>query len=132
MAPGWGVGSSQLVVLGGQQAPARAVPGPQPWDCTGGRIRPGRGSLLAACTACCAQGYVAEQKWLDLVLVINILFYFSGFFISLSYFCLLTSAVFSALFCQFGISAWQKCCCSFIWPFVKAKDKSCWPGSGAE
>lgn len=48
-------------------------------------------------------------------------------FISLSFIL----ACYLVLFSQLCF-AWQKCCCSFIWSFVKVKDKSCWPGLGAE
>jgi len=40
-------------------------------------------------------------------------------------FLLVTLCCFLSFVLPVGISAWQKCCCSFIWPFVKGKDKSC-------
>lgn len=40
---------------------------------------------------------VAEQKWLDLVLVINVLFYFGGFFVSLSFLLACYRVLFSQL-----------------------------------
>lgn len=70
----------------GEQLAGRAGQAASTCDCTERRICPGSGSP-SGCSLLPTRALlnVAKQKWLDFVLVINILFYFSGFFISLSF-----------------------------------------------
>lgn len=66
---------------------------------------------------------VTQQKWPGLAFVIKSLFYLSRFS------CLTFIACYLVLFSQLCFG-WQKCCCSFIWSFVRRRTNPAVQGLG--
>lgn len=88
-------------------------------DCTERRMGPGEretnpfGMQPHKEFADCGTAEVAQLGPCNQYLVLR-----QWIFTSVFYSCLLSCT----LFCYFGISAWQKCCCSVLWAFLTGKD----------
>lgn len=127
LSPGWDVGSNWLSWAGKEPLPELCLV-LNMCDCTERRMGPGKGRLVLCPLGCSSQRslmIVAQQKWLSLLLVINIWFYFSGFS------CL--SSILAFLY--FVLLVWHLCLSEvllFIPLGSSGREGLCWPGLGAE